>query len=77
MKSDHPELDEMQRAYKAAVELWVAAIRREEQLASTIHSVAAVDRWEHAHDEEESARSRAKLAKQNYEAALREKFFGF
>jgi len=77
MDSDHPELDEMQRAYKAAVELWIAAIRREEELASTNHSVAQVDQWEQAHDDEEAARNKVKAAKQDYEDALRKKFFDF
>ena len=77
MSKEHPELDEMQRAYKAAVEQWVVAIRKEEDLASVNHSVAEVDQWEHAHDDEEAARATVKAAKRDYEAALREKFFGF
>jgi hypothetical protein len=72
-----PELDQMQRAYKAAVEEWIAAIRKEEQLASMNHSVAQVDKWEQAHFDEEEARRKAKAAKANYEAALRKKFFNF
>ena len=77
MSTEHPELDEMQRAYKAAVERWVLAIRKEEDLASANHSVAEVDQWEHAHDDEEAARDTVKAVKRDYEAALREKFFGF
>ena len=67
----------MQQAYKSAVEEWIAAIRKEEALASANHSVAQVDRWEQAHFGEEEARQKAKAAKASYEAALREKFFGF
>jgi hypothetical protein len=77
MNTQHAELDQMQRAYKAAVEQWIAAIRKEETLASENHTVAQVDRWEQAHFEEEDARKRAKAAKASYEAALREKFFHF
>jgi hypothetical protein len=77
MNIEHPELDQMQRAYQAAVEEWIAAIRAEEQLASANHSVAQVDRWERAHLDEEEARRKAKAAKANYEDALRKKFFGF
>ena len=77
MKSEHPELDRLQLAYKTAVEKWIAAIRKEEALASTNHSVAQVDRWDHAHFQEEDARNKAKAAKKEYEAGLREKFFGF
>jgi hypothetical protein len=75
MKSEHPELDQMQRAYKAAVEKWIAAIRKEETLASANHSLAQVDRWEQAHEDEEAARNKVKAAKEEYEAALRAKFF--
>jgi len=71
------ELDQMQNAYKAAVEEWIAAIREEEALASVNHTVAEVDQWEAAHFREEEVRSRAKAAKRDYEAALRLKFFHF
>ena len=77
MDRKHPELDTMQATYKDAVEAWIAAIRREEALASTNHSLAQVDRWEGAHFEEEEARNKVKAAKKRYEDALREKFFGF
>ena len=58
MASKHPELDQMQVAHKQAVQQWVVAIRKEEALASTNHSVAQVDRWEQAHFEEEEARNK-------------------
>ena len=77
MEVETAELDQMQSTYKAAVEDWVAAIREEEALASGNHSVAEVDRWEHAHFREEEARNKAKAAKAEYEAALRDRFFGF
>jgi hypothetical protein len=77
MNAQDAELDQMQGAYKAAVEQWIAAIRKEETLASVSHSVAQVDTWERASFDEEDARKRAKAAKAKYEAALREKFFGF
>ena len=77
MNDEHRELDQMQLAYKAAVEEWIAAIRKEEALASGNHSLAEVDRWELAHDDEEAARDKVKAAKEEYEAALRAKFFGF
>jgi hypothetical protein len=69
------ELDQMQQAYKAAVEQWIAAIRHEEDLASVNHSVAEIDQWEQAHFDEEKLRNTAKAAKKHYEDALREKFF--
>jgi hypothetical protein len=77
MQNDTLELDKMQTAYKAAVEEWIAAIKREEALASVNHSVAEVDQWEQAHFREDQIRSKVKAAKRQYENALREKFFGF
>jgi hypothetical protein len=76
-EDDIAELDRIQSAYKGTVEEWIAAIREEEALASVNHSVADVDQWEQAHFKEEEVRSRAKAAKREYEAALREKFFHF
>jgi hypothetical protein len=75
--SEHPDLDELQLAYRSAVEAWIAAIRKEEDLASVNHDVAEVDKWEQAHFEEDEMRSNVKEAKAKYEDALREKFFGF
>ncbi len=70
------ELDRLQGAYKAAVEIWIAAIRAEEQLASVHHRVAEVDAWENAHFLAEQARGKAEAAKAAYEGALRSQLFG-
>jgi hypothetical protein len=77
MSGEHPELDTLQAAYKDAVEAWIVAIRKEEALASVNHDIAEVDQWEAAHFEEDDMRSKVKTAKEKYEDALREKFFGF
>jgi hypothetical protein len=77
MESDTLDLDQMQAAYHAAVEEWIAAIKQEETLASVNHTVAEVDKWEAAHFAEDEIRSKVKAAKKKYEDALREKFFGF
>jgi hypothetical protein len=74
---DHSELDRLQGEYKAAVEQWIAAIRREEDLASVPHEIAEVDKWEGASFEEDDIRNKVKAAKKAYEDALREKFYGF
>jgi hypothetical protein len=71
------ELDRLQSDYKAAVEKWIAAIRKEEALASGNHTVAEVDKWEEAHMDEDEQRSAVKSAKAEYEDALRAKFFNF
>jgi len=75
--SEHPELDELQASYKAAVEAWISAIKNEEALASVNHSIAELDKWEQAHFEEDEMRNTVKEAKAKYEDALRTKFFGF
>jgi len=77
MSSEHPELDELQAAYRNAVETWIAAIRKEEALASVNHDVADVDKWEQAHFDEDDMRNLVKAAKEKYEDSLRAKFFGF
>ena len=77
MSVEVSDLDQMQAAYKEAVDQWVAAIREEEALASANHTEAEIDAWEAADFREEDAREKAKEAKKNYEDALREKFFNF
>jgi hypothetical protein len=71
------DLDQLQTAYKTAVDQWIAAIREEEALATVNHSEADIDAWEAAGFREEDASDKAKQAKEAYEAALREKFFNF
>ena len=77
METEITELDQLQKAYKEAVDTWITTIREEEALASTEHSVAEIDEWEEAGFREEEARDKVKAAKQQYEDALREKFFNF
>jgi hypothetical protein len=77
MQNDTSELDQMQTAYKVAVEEWITAIRQEEVLASVNHSIAEVDKWEGAHFAEDKIRSKVKAAKKQYEDALRKKFYNF
>ena len=77
MPNNALDLDQMQNAYKVAVEEWIAAIKQEEALASVNHSIAEVDNWEQAHFKEGEIRSKVKAAKRRYEDALREKFYGF
>ena len=77
MDEQRSNLDELQAAYKAAVEEWISTIRKEEALASVDHSVAEVDLWENAGFQEDEMRKVVKKLKTKYEDALREKFFGF
>ena len=77
MSDNTSELDQLQNAYRTAVEEWIAAIKQEEVLASVNHSVAEVDKWEQAHFKEDELRIKVKDAKKRYEDALRESLFGF
>ncbi|UCI05079.1 hypothetical protein [Mesorhizobium sp. B1-1-8] len=74
---DTSDLDQLQTAYKAAVEEWIAAIRREEELASVNHSLAEIDKWEAAHFHEDEVRGKVLDLKKKYEDALRKEQFGF
>ena len=71
------ELDELQAAYKQAVDNWVAAIREEEALASGNHNVAELDDWEAAHFREHKLHREVIYRKRLYEDALRREFYGF
>jgi hypothetical protein len=73
MPNNALDLDQMQNAYKAAVEEWIAAIKQEEAL----DSIAEVDKWEQAHFKEHEIRGKVKAAKKRYEDSLRRKFYGF
>jgi len=77
MSIEIAELDRLQKSYKEAVDVWIAAIQYEEALASVNHSVAEIDQWEHAAEREEQARKKAQTAKSAYEGALRKEFFNF
>jgi hypothetical protein len=65
MSGEHSELDKLQAAYKDTVEAWIAAIRREEALASVNHDVAEVDQWEQAHLEEDELRNKVRQPRKN------------
>jgi hypothetical protein len=71
------ELDQLQAAYKEAVDNWVAAIREEEALASGCHNIAELDEWEAAHFRENKRHREVVYRKRLYEDALRREFYGF
>lgn len=74
---ENAELNQLRNAYKIAVELWIATIRAEEDLATPDHTVHAVDVWKHAGFAEEEARNKAKDALRSYEDAIRQVNFDF
>ena len=77
MPIQNGDLDRLQAEYKAAVDLWVGAIREEEAHASGDHSLAEVDIWEQDAMKEDSLRKKVRDAKTAYESAIRERFFNF
>ncbi|WP_263376206.1 hypothetical protein [Granulicella aggregans] len=77
MSTQDGDLDRLQAEYKAAVDLWVGAIREEEAHASVNHSIAEVDTWEQDAFREDDLRKQVRAAKSAYEGALRERFFNF
>ncbi len=68
---DNPKLDELQQAYKQAVDQWIIAIRAEEALATPDHSEVAMERWDQAGFAEQDAQDKAKHARDAYKDALR------
>lgn len=74
---EHPALLDLQKAYKAALDQWIASIRAEENLVLVDPTLAQVDTWEQAHFTEVEARQRTKKAKKDYEDAIRKENFGF
>ena len=74
---DNANLDELQQAYKQAVDEWVNAIRAEESLATPDHSETAMERWDDAAFKEQDAQKKAKKAKDAYQDGLRKINYGF
>jgi hypothetical protein len=70
------DMDQLRLAYKAAVDLWVSAIRAEENLATSDHSMVAMEKWDDAHFTEHDAHSKATEAREAYKDALRKMNYG-
>jgi hypothetical protein len=70
------ELSELRLAYKKAVDDWVSTIRAEEALATTDHSMTAMELWDAAHFKEDDARTKATEARDAYKDALRDVNYG-
>jgi hypothetical protein len=69
-------LSELRLACKKAVDDWVLAIRAEEALATTNHSMTAMELWDGAHFKEDDARTKATEARDAYKDALRKGNYG-
>ena len=70
------DLDELQRAYKAAVDRWVAAIRAEEALANADHSETAMEKWDTADFAVQDVEKQAREAREQYKDGLRQLHYG-
>ncbi len=73
---EKPNLDQLQQAYKQAVDAWVTAIRAEEALATADHSETAMERWDSADFKVQDAWKKAKEARDNYKEGLRYLHYG-
>jgi hypothetical protein len=70
------DLDQLRLAYKKATDEWVDAIRSEEALATSDHSMIAMEKWDAAHFREEDAHTKANEAREAYKDALRTVNYG-
>ena len=74
---ERTDLDRLQQNYKEAVDKWVAAIREEEALATSDHSIGAWERWEQAGFKVHNYFEDAVVAKTLYKEGLRLLDYGF
>jgi hypothetical protein len=71
------DLDQLRLDYKKTVDDWVDAIRAEEALATSDHSMIAMEKWDAAHFTEHDAHTKTTEAREAYKDALRRVNYGF
>jgi hypothetical protein len=64
-------LDELRLIYKKATDAWIDSIRAEEALATSDHSIVAMEKWDDAHFREQDAHHKYAAALEAYKDALR------
>lgn len=69
--------DTLLHLYKQATDRWVEAVRAEEALATTDHSMKEMELWDTAGLKMHDAEAQAKKARDAYKNALRKKNYGF
>jgi hypothetical protein len=74
---DNLDFDQLLSEYRQAVDHWVDAIHHEESLATTDHSMKAMELWDEAGLKLHDAERNAKTARDAYKNALRLKNYGF
>lgn len=72
-----PNFDQLLTHYRQAVDAWTAAIRAEEALATTDHSMKQMEAWDTAGLQVHDTERAAKHSRDLYKAALRKKNYGF
>ena len=65
------DLDQLRLDYKKAIDEWVDTIRAEEALATSDHSMIAMEHWDAAHFREHDAHAKVTAAREAYKDALR------
>jgi hypothetical protein len=70
------DLDQLRLDYKNAVDKWVDTIRSEELLATSDHSMIAMEQWDAAHFREQDAHTKVTDAREAYKNALRDVNYG-
>jgi len=65
------DLDQLRLAYRKAVDEWVDTIRAEEALATSDHSMVAMEHWDAAHLREHDSHSKVTEAREAYKDGLR------
>ena len=70
------DLDHLRFAYKKAVDEWVDTIRAEEELATSDHSMIAMEKWDEAHFREHDAHAKVTEARDAYKDGLRGANYG-
>jgi len=71
------DFDQLLKSYKEAVDHWVDAIRAEEALANSDHSMVEMEKWDDAGFKLQDAEAVAVKARDAYKNALRKKNYGF
>ncbi len=71
------DFDQLLSNYKHAIDAWVDAIRAEEALATSDHSMVAMELWDDAGLKVNDTERTAKKARDLYKNALRKRNYGF
>jgi hypothetical protein len=74
---DEFNFDSLLTQYKQSIDDWIKAIRTEESLATSDHSMVEMEKWDSAGFAMHDAEAVAKKARDRYKNALRRKNYGF